>query len=124
MKAIRFHQTGGAEVLKWEDVELPPLGPQDRWIHGFGEGGDVKHGGSMEYCILQVNGDDSAGFYGPATPSARRSCLTPPVETRSRLPQIGDRSPSKGVSGETLLLLPNIRSPESQLYSISPFREL
>ena len=29
MKAIRFHQTGGTEVLKWEDVELPPLGPQD-----------------------------------------------------------------------------------------------
>lgn len=29
MKAIRFHQHGGAEVLKWEDIELPPLGPQD-----------------------------------------------------------------------------------------------
>src|SRR5215469_17064386 len=29
MKAIRFHQHGGAEVLNWEDVELPPLGPRD-----------------------------------------------------------------------------------------------
>lgn len=29
MKAIRFHQHGGAEVLQWEEVELPPLGPQD-----------------------------------------------------------------------------------------------
>lgn len=29
MKAIRFHQHGGAEVLNWEDVELAPLGPQD-----------------------------------------------------------------------------------------------
>jgi NADPH2:quinone reductase len=29
MKAIRFHQHGGAEVLKWEEVELAPLGPHD-----------------------------------------------------------------------------------------------
>ena len=29
MKAIRFQQNGGAEVLKWEDIELPPLGPLD-----------------------------------------------------------------------------------------------
>jgi NADPH:quinone reductase len=29
MKAIRFHQHGGAEVLKLEDLELPALGPQD-----------------------------------------------------------------------------------------------
>jgi NADPH2:quinone reductase len=27
MKAIRFSQTGGPEVLKYEDVELPPPGP-------------------------------------------------------------------------------------------------
>ncbi len=27
MKAIRFHQTGGPEVLRFEDVELPPPGP-------------------------------------------------------------------------------------------------
>jgi NADPH2:quinone reductase len=26
MKAIRFHQNGGPEVLRWEDVELPPPG--------------------------------------------------------------------------------------------------
>jgi NADPH2:quinone reductase len=27
MKAIRFSQTGGPEVLKYEDIELPPPGP-------------------------------------------------------------------------------------------------
>ncbi len=27
MKAIRFHQTGGPEVLRWVNVELPPPGP-------------------------------------------------------------------------------------------------
>ena len=27
MKAIRFHQTGGPEVLRWEDVEIAPPGP-------------------------------------------------------------------------------------------------
>jgi NADPH2:quinone reductase len=27
MKAIRFHQTGGPDVLHYEDVELPPPGP-------------------------------------------------------------------------------------------------
>ena len=27
MKAIRFHQAGGPEVLRFEDVELPPPGP-------------------------------------------------------------------------------------------------
>jgi NADPH2:quinone reductase len=27
MKAIRFHQTGGPEVMKLEDIELPPPGP-------------------------------------------------------------------------------------------------
>ena len=26
-KAFRFHKTGGPEVLSWEDVALPPLGP-------------------------------------------------------------------------------------------------
>ena len=26
MKAIRIHETGGPEVLKYEDVELPPPG--------------------------------------------------------------------------------------------------
>ncbi len=29
MKAIRFHEHGGPEVLKWEEVTLPPLGPGD-----------------------------------------------------------------------------------------------
>ncbi len=27
MKAVRFHAIGGPEVLRWEDVELPPPGP-------------------------------------------------------------------------------------------------
>jgi NADPH2:quinone reductase len=27
VKAIRVHETGGPEVLRWEDVELPPPGP-------------------------------------------------------------------------------------------------
>jgi NADPH2:quinone reductase len=27
MKAIRFHETGGPEVMRWEDVELGPPGP-------------------------------------------------------------------------------------------------
>jgi NADPH2:quinone reductase len=27
MKAIRIHETGGPETLRWEDVELPPPGP-------------------------------------------------------------------------------------------------
>ncbi|HTQ13193.1 MAG TPA: quinone oxidoreductase [Rhizomicrobium sp.] len=27
MKAIRFETTGGPDVLKWEDIELPPPGP-------------------------------------------------------------------------------------------------
>src|SRR6266545_3709989 len=27
VKAIRIHQTGGPEVLQYEDVELPPPGP-------------------------------------------------------------------------------------------------
>lgn len=27
MKAVRIHQNGGPEVLKWEDAELPPPGP-------------------------------------------------------------------------------------------------
>src|SRR5881394_3821239 len=26
-KAIRFHQTGGSDVLKLEEIELPPPGP-------------------------------------------------------------------------------------------------
>jgi NADPH:quinone reductase len=29
MKAIRFYAHGGPEVLKWEEVALPPLGPND-----------------------------------------------------------------------------------------------
>jgi len=29
VKAIRFHQHGGPEVLQWEDVDLPPVGPHD-----------------------------------------------------------------------------------------------
>ena len=24
MKAVRFHETGGPEVLRYEDVDLPP----------------------------------------------------------------------------------------------------
>jgi NADPH2:quinone reductase len=27
VKAIRIHETGGPEVMRWEDVELPPPGP-------------------------------------------------------------------------------------------------
>lgn len=27
MKAIRIHETGGPEVLRWEEMELPPPGP-------------------------------------------------------------------------------------------------
>src|SRR5690348_4189535 len=29
MKAIRFHEKGGPEVLKYEELALPPLGPRD-----------------------------------------------------------------------------------------------
>jgi NADPH2:quinone reductase len=27
MKAIRIHENGGPEVLRWEEFELPPPGP-------------------------------------------------------------------------------------------------
>jgi NADPH:quinone reductase len=29
VKAIRFYEHGGPEVLKWEEVQLPPLGPRE-----------------------------------------------------------------------------------------------
>ena len=29
MKAIRFHEKGGPEVLRFEEIALPPLGPRD-----------------------------------------------------------------------------------------------
>jgi len=29
VKAIRFYEQGGPQVLKWEEVGLPPLGPKD-----------------------------------------------------------------------------------------------
>ena len=29
MKAIRFYEHGGPEVLKWEEVALPAVGPRD-----------------------------------------------------------------------------------------------
>src|SRR6185503_5416148 len=32
-KAIRYHETGGPEVLRWEDVELREPGPNEVRIH-------------------------------------------------------------------------------------------
>ncbi len=41
-KAIRYYETGGPDVLKWEEVELPPLGPEDLLIRHTAIGVNMK----------------------------------------------------------------------------------
>ena len=55
VKAVRIHETGGPEALRWEDVEVGDPGPggwrrnllasSDRLrLHGEGYGPDVHNG--------------------------------------------------------------------------------
>jgi len=72
-KAIRFYQHGGVEVLKWEDVELPPTGVHEVL---------VRHG------AIGINYSDvyrRTGLYPTALPSGMGS------EAAGVIEQVGRR---------------------------------
>ena len=35
--AIRIHETGGPEVMRWEEIEVPPAGPGGEMLYRLNE---------------------------------------------------------------------------------------
>ena len=53
VKAIRIHETGGTEVLKWEDVELGEPGPGEALVRHTAVGLnyiDIYHRSGLYPC--------------------------------------------------------------------------
>lgn len=46
--AIRFHEIGGPEVLRWEELELPPIGPGDALLRATAIGVNMKEIGERK----------------------------------------------------------------------------
>jgi len=90
MKAIRFHETGGPEVLRYEDVELPPPGP------------DLAR---VRHTAIGVNFIDTyhrSGLYKLPLPSGLGSEAAGVVEAvgaNVRTLKIGDRVAYAGAMG-------------------------
>jgi len=90
MKAIRFHETGGPDVLRYEDVELPPPGPDQA---------RVRH------TAIGVNFIDTyhrTGLYKLPLPSGLGSEAAGAVEAvgaNVRTLKIGDRVAYAGAMG-------------------------
>src|SRR5437667_6175008 len=67
MKAIVFHEHGGPEVLKYENVEEPRLGPNDVLlkVHAIGFNyNDIwaRRGlAGMKFDLPHISGSDAAG---------------------------------------------------------------
>ena len=48
MKVIRFHQTGPADVLKWEEIDVPPCGPGEVRLRHTAIGVNMKEIGERQ----------------------------------------------------------------------------
>ena len=52
-KAIRMHETGGPEVLRWEEVTIGPPGPGEVHLRQSA----VGHSGLYRCCLFSHYGD-------------------------------------------------------------------
>ena len=72
-KAIRFHETGAADVLKWEDVEVPPPGP-----------GEVRLRNTLIGINMKEIGERSGDYPPPPLPAI------PGIEAAAVVTETGD----------------------------------
>lgn len=79
-KAIRFHETGVADVLKWEDVEVPPPGP-----------GEVRLRNTLIGINMKEIGERSGDYPPPPLPAI------PGIEAAAVVVETGDGVEGLGV---------------------------
>ena len=83
MKAVRFHEHGGPEVLRYDDVPLPEPGPGQVLVTLHAAALNhvdlfVRNGGVPKTPLPHIGGADGAGVVGANGPGAARY----PVGTR------------------------------------------
>src|SRR5919201_5710798 len=83
MKAVRFHEHGGPEVLRYDDVPVPEAGPGQVLVTLHAAAVNhldlfVRNGGVPKTPLPHIGGADGAGVVGANGPGAARY----PVGTR------------------------------------------
>ena len=90
-RAIRIHQTGGPEVLQWEEIEVGDPGPGQvrlqqqacglNYIDVYGRSGMYPVGDLPAILGMEAIGTiDALGLYGAFTPDASQILSAAPIE--------------------------------------------
>lgn len=107
-KAIRIHQTGGPEVMRWEDVEVPPPGPGQVLLRQAAAGVnfiDVYHRtGLYPVPLPAVLGMEGAGVVEAVGPDVAE--LRPGDRVAYANPPIGSYAERRLIPAHRLVALP------------------
>ena len=73
IRAIRFHETGSAEILQWEEIDVPPPGP-----------GEVRLKNKAIGINMKEIGERQGAYPGPPLPAI------PGIEAAAQVVTVGD----------------------------------
>jgi len=106
-RAIRFHETGGPEVLRWEELELPSPGPgQARVRHaacGINFVDCYQRSGLYAMPLPAVAGNEGAGVVEAVGPGV---VLVKPGDRVAYAGAPGAYSEARNIAADRLCLLP------------------
>jgi NADPH2:quinone reductase len=118
-KAMRIHETGGPEVLTWEEIELPPPGPGEVRLRQRAAGlnyADInlRRGGFYLYAppkLPTILGNEAAGIVealGPGVTQVKigdRAAYVSPSGMYDEAP--GGYAEARNIAAERLVILPD-----------------
>jgi NADPH2:quinone reductase len=119
-KAMRIHETGAPEVMKWEDIELPPPGPGEVRLRHRAAGlnyADInlRRGGFYLYSppsLPTILGNEAAGVVEALGPGVTQVKVGDRVAYVSPSGMYGDEAPggyaeARNIPADRLVLLPD-----------------